>query len=132
MDTYITSTGKDPAWPNPPKGLRYDVVMTLTDSLHNNRRIVYTDNFYTSLELFINLIVIRYICKWHSSYAPTKNTFSLYNNATKTYLGELNVTYSVIGQSTPVISVKFDINVNMLQQLPGTLWNECPRMLYII
>ena len=94
--------------------------MTLTESLHNNRRIVYTDNFYTSLELFIDLIVIRYICKWHSSYAPTKNTFSLYNNTTKTYLGELNVTYSVIGQSTPVVPVKFDINVNMLQQPPGT------------
>jgi len=55
-----------------------------------------------------------------AQFVPTKNTFSLYNNATKAYLGELNVTYSVIGQSTPVVPVKFDINVNMLQQPPGT------------
>ena len=38
------------------EGFGYDVVMTLLDSLKNKGHVLFTDNFYSSPELFIALL----------------------------------------------------------------------------
>ena len=53
FDVY---TGADPAKPTRPKGLAYDVVMDLLESRLDNGHAVYMDNFYSSHELFQDLL----------------------------------------------------------------------------
>lgn len=48
-------TGKDPSRPLHPKGLAYDVVMTLAETYLGKGHIIYTDNFYTSPVLLKDL-----------------------------------------------------------------------------
>ena len=50
-------TGADPRNPNHPKGLAYGVVMKLMDLLNGKGHILYTDNFYSSPELFVDLLM---------------------------------------------------------------------------
>ncbi len=60
VNGYICSfsiyTGKDTDGPRPPHGLGYQVVMNLTKKFVNKGYIVYTDNFYSSPQLSMDLL----------------------------------------------------------------------------
>ena len=49
-------TGADPAKPTHPKGLSYDMVMDLMQSCLGMGHAVYMDNFYSSPQLFEDLL----------------------------------------------------------------------------
>lgn len=53
FDVY---TGADPAKPTHPKGLAYDVVMDLLESRLDKGHAIYMDNFYSSPQLFQDLL----------------------------------------------------------------------------
>ena len=54
--SFTVYTGADPAKPTHPKSLAYDVVMDLMQSRLGISRAVYMDNFYSSPELFEDLL----------------------------------------------------------------------------
>ena len=64
---FTVYTGADPAKLTHPKGLAY-VVMDLLQTRLGLGHAVYMDNFYSSPELFEDLLSKRNFCLWNCSY----------------------------------------------------------------